>query len=184
MVASKPSGQGGGKRSNVDEGNVVEVTLGDLPEEEQRRVKEEMRWELEELEAIKMCEKLACYQKTWNGVVQKADTAKDSSPKLNSSSLSPEDLVHLVDVSVASKYGTDLAQLTRAMGEDLCNTLDLFRHDLDNSLPRQIQLVVKEVMGNIQGKQAIDVTIAAAPQIMPLCGGSSATAGGGGYHNM
>jgi hypothetical protein len=34
MAANKPSNQGGGKRSEVDEGNVVEVTLSDLPEEE------------------------------------------------------------------------------------------------------------------------------------------------------
>jgi hypothetical protein len=61
MAASKPSGQGGGKRSEVNEGNMVEVTLGDLPKEEQRRVKEEMKRELEELEAIRMREKLACY---------------------------------------------------------------------------------------------------------------------------
>jgi hypothetical protein len=47
MAASKPSGQGGRKRSEVDEGNVVEVTLSALLEEEQHRVKEEMRQELE-----------------------------------------------------------------------------------------------------------------------------------------
>jgi hypothetical protein len=42
---------------------VVEVTLNNLPEDEQRRVKEEMKRELEELEAIRMRKKLACYQK-------------------------------------------------------------------------------------------------------------------------
>jgi hypothetical protein len=44
--------------------------------------------------------------------VQKADTTKASSSKVNSSSLTPEELVHLVDVYVASKCGADLAQLT------------------------------------------------------------------------
>jgi predicted GTPase len=136
MAASKPSGQGGGKRSEVDEGNVVVVTLSDLPEEEQHRVKEEMKKELEELEAIRMHERLACYQKTWSGVVQKADTAKASLSKVNSSSLSSEDLAHLVDVSVASKYSVDLAQLTQAFAEDVCITLESFRHNLDDNLPR------------------------------------------------
>jgi hypothetical protein len=37
---------------------VVVVTLSDLPEEEQHRVKEEMKKELEELEAIRMHERL------------------------------------------------------------------------------------------------------------------------------
>jgi hypothetical protein len=135
MVAGKQPDQEVGSRSEIDEGNVVGVMLGDLPEEEQRRVKEEMRWELEELEASRMCKKLACYQKTQNGVMQKADTTKPSSSKVNSSSLSPEDLVHLVDVSVASKYRADLTQLTRALAEDVGSTLDSFRHDLDDNLP-------------------------------------------------
>jgi hypothetical protein len=64
---------------------------------------------MEEIEAIKMQEKLACYQKTRGGKVQKADTAKASASKVNSSSLTPDELVHLVDVSVACKYGAELA---------------------------------------------------------------------------
>jgi hypothetical protein len=52
--------------------------------------------------------KLACFQKTRNVIVKKANTATTSGIKVNSSSLSPEDLVQLVDVSVMSKYGTDL----------------------------------------------------------------------------
>jgi hypothetical protein len=51
--------------------------------------------------------KLACFQKTHNEVIKKADTVAASTPKVNSS-LSPEDLAQLVDVSVASKYGADL----------------------------------------------------------------------------
>jgi hypothetical protein len=38
-----------------------------------------------------------------NGVVKKADTAATSGAKVNAS-LSPEDLVHMVDVLVASKH--------------------------------------------------------------------------------
>jgi hypothetical protein len=61
-----------------------------------------------------------------------------------------------VDVSIASKYGIDLAQLTRVLAEDIHHTLDSFRHDLDDNLPRQIRSVVKEVVGNVQGKQTAD----------------------------
>jgi hypothetical protein len=80
---------------------VVEVIFGDLAEADQRRIKEEMRKELEEIEVARLREKLACYQKTRNGVVQKADTTKASSSKVNPTTLTPEELAHLVDVSVA-----------------------------------------------------------------------------------
>jgi hypothetical protein len=40
MVAGKPGSQGGGDRSEVDEGNVVEVTFDDLAEADQRRIKD------------------------------------------------------------------------------------------------------------------------------------------------
>jgi hypothetical protein len=91
----------------VDEKNVVGVTFKDLSEEDQCQIKEEMRGELEVAEATKMKEKLACYQKTRGGVVQKGDTSKASASKVNSSSLTPEELVHPVDASVPSKYSTD-----------------------------------------------------------------------------
>jgi hypothetical protein len=150
MAAGKPSGQGGSKLE-VDDGNIIAVELGDLAEEDQRqrRIWEEMKKELEEVEATKMREKLDCYQKIRGGVVQKADTIKALSSKVNSSSLTPEELVHLVDVSAASKYGADLAQLTHALGESVDHTLESFRHNLDDSLPRQIRTVVKEVMGDM-----------------------------------
>jgi hypothetical protein len=46
MVASKPSGQGSGSRSEVDERNVIGVMLGDLTEEDQHHIKEEMQREM------------------------------------------------------------------------------------------------------------------------------------------
>jgi hypothetical protein len=98
--------------------------------------------------------------------VQKVDTAKASTSKVNSVFLLPEYLVHLVGISVTNRDGADLAQLTQAMGEDVCNTLDTFRRNFDNSMPRQIQSIVKEVMGNIEGKRVPDT--ATAPQNTPL----------------
>jgi hypothetical protein len=49
--------------------------------------------------------------------------------------LSPEDLVHMVDVSVASKYEADLTQFTHVVAEDMLSTLDAFKNDLNSSLP-------------------------------------------------
>jgi hypothetical protein len=72
-------------------------------------------------------------------VVQKVDTAKASSSKVNHSTLSPKDLVHLVDVSMDSKYIADLALLMWALAEDVCSMLDSFKHDLDDSLLRQVK---------------------------------------------
>jgi hypothetical protein len=117
-----------------------------------------------------MRKNLACYQKTRSSVVQKADTAKATTSKVSTSSLSLEDLVHLEDVLVASKYGSDLAQLTRALAEDL-----------DDNLPRQIWSVVKDVIDNMQGKQTTDFASAVMPQVMALHGGVTNAAGG--YQN-
>jgi hypothetical protein len=115
---------------------LIGITFGELAEEDQRRIEEEMLHEMEEIEATRMKEKLMCYQKTRGGVVQNTDTAKASSPKVNSSSLSSEDLVHLVDISIPSKYGANLAHFTQVLAEDLHGTLDYFKHDLNDNLPR------------------------------------------------
>jgi hypothetical protein len=39
------------------------------------------------------------------------------------SNLTLEELVKLMDMSVASKYGADLTQFTRIIVDDMCNTL-------------------------------------------------------------
>jgi hypothetical protein len=70
--------------------------------------------------------------------MQKEESTKASLSKVNPSTLSPNELIHSVDVSVASKYGADLAQLTQALAEDVWSTLDLFWQDMDDNLPCQI----------------------------------------------
>jgi hypothetical protein len=40
---------------------MIEITLGDMSEEDQRWIKEEMRQELEEVVVAKLRDKLACY---------------------------------------------------------------------------------------------------------------------------
>jgi hypothetical protein len=115
MATAKPSGQSARDRSEIDEWNVIGIKFSELAEEDQHRIKDEMHHEMEEIEATKMKKKLMCYQKTRGGVVQKADTPKASSSKVNSFFLTPEELVHLVDFFSASKYGADRAQLTRVL---------------------------------------------------------------------
>jgi hypothetical protein len=63
--------KGVGDNSDIDEKNVIEVTFGDLAEEDQLKIKAEMNRELEDIESTKWREKLACYQKTRNGVIQR-----------------------------------------------------------------------------------------------------------------
>jgi hypothetical protein len=67
--------------------------------------------------------------------------------------LSPEDLVHMVDVSIVSKYRVDLTQFMLEVAEDMRNTLDAFKHDLESSLPRQVWTLVQQINGEVQGKR-------------------------------
>jgi hypothetical protein len=60
----------------------------------------ELEQELDEEMAERWRKKLACFQKTLHDIVKKADTTAASGSMVDSS-LSPEDLVQLVDVSVA-----------------------------------------------------------------------------------
>jgi hypothetical protein len=50
--------------------------------------------------------------------------------------LTPEELVKFMDVAVASKYGNDLTNFTRTITEEIRSTLDTFKTDLRNTLPR------------------------------------------------
>jgi hypothetical protein len=108
--------------------------------------------------------------------------AKASTSKVYAASLTPEDLVHLIDISVASKYGVDLSQLTWVLAEDVRHTLDAFKQDWDNGLPRQIWSAVKEVISNMQGKQVTDTSSTAVLHGMLARGESSATSKGVSLH--
>jgi hypothetical protein len=101
--------------------------------------------------------KPTCFQKMRNGVIKKADTAATTDAKV-SAQLSPEDLVHMVDVSVASKYGVDLTQFIRVIVEDLRSMLDTFKTDLNISLPRLVRSIVQQIGGETQGKCVDEVT--------------------------
>jgi uncharacterized alkaline shock family protein YloU len=61
--------------------------------------------------------------------------------------LTPKELIKFMDVAVASKYGNDLTNFTRTITEEVHSTIDTFKTDLQNMLPRQIRLVVQQVHG-------------------------------------
>jgi hypothetical protein len=105
--------------------NAISVAMEDLSEEDQKEIERELETEMAEI----WRKKLACFQKTCNGVIKKSVTMVASASKVNAQ-LSPEDLVHMVDVSVASKYGVDITQFTRIMVEDMRNTFDMLKQDL------------------------------------------------------
>jgi hypothetical protein len=128
--------------------NAINVAMNDLTEDDRKEVHQELENVMTELRR----RKLACFQKTHNGVIKKADTATASGAKVNSS-LNPEDLVHMVDVSLAGKYGDDLTQFTRVMAEELCSTFDVLKQDLSSSLPRQVRAIVQQINGEAQGKR-------------------------------
>jgi hypothetical protein len=61
---------------------VIGVTFGDLSEEDQRRIKLEMRHEMEEIEAVRMRETLACYQKMRGASCRRRTPPRHQHPRL------------------------------------------------------------------------------------------------------
>lgn len=139
--------------SDVDERHVIPVAFEDLSVEDQKAIELEFQREVEESRK----KKLACYQKTRGGIVKKADTASISLTKVSSLPITPEELAQFVDISVASKYGADLEQMTRMVTDSVRSSFDRFksefRQDAENSLPRQVRSVVQQVLDEVQGKR-------------------------------
>jgi hypothetical protein len=96
--------------------------------------------------------KLACFQKTRTGVIKK--TVPTISTHIVIPNLTSEELVKFMDVAVASKYGNDLTNFTCTITEEVHSTLDTFKSDMQNTLPRQIRSVVQQVHGESRGKQS------------------------------
>ena len=160
------------ERSYVDGQNVIPVAFGDLPDVDQKRIERELQQEVDELRKMK----LACYQKTRGGVVMKEDTASVSATKVKAPVLTPEEVAHFVDISIAGKYGNDLDRVTRVLGEEMHSAIGSFKQDLDNSLPRQMRSVAMEVYGEAQGKH---VAIADQMHGQYAPGGQGTTSTGG-----
>jgi hypothetical protein len=130
--------------TSVQARNAIMAAMEDLSESDRKELEDEM--------AERQQRKLECFQKTQNGVVKKADTAETAGAKVNAL-LSTVDLINMVDLSVASKYGANLTQFTRVVAEDMCTTLEAFRTDLNSSLPRPVRAIVQQISRETQGKR-------------------------------
>jgi hypothetical protein len=108
--------------------------MEDLSEEDQKEIELELKEEM----VVMRRRKLASFQKTRNCIIKKFDTAMTCGVKVDFP-LSPEDLVHMVDMSIASKYRADLTQFTCIVAEDMCHMLDTFKQDLSSNIPRQVR---------------------------------------------
>jgi hypothetical protein len=124
--------------------NTIGVAMEHLPESERRA----LEMELEEEMAKARRRKVACVQKTRTGVIKKTIltimTMATATPMVTPN-LTPEELVKFMAVAVASKYGNDPTNFTRTITEEVCSTLDTFKTNLQNTLPRQIRSVVQQV---------------------------------------
>jgi hypothetical protein len=83
-------------------------------------------------------EEACVFQKNTHGVIKKtipAITTTAAATPMVTPNLTPEELVKLMDVAVASKYGNDLINFTRTITEEVRRTLDTFKTDVQNMLP-------------------------------------------------
>jgi hypothetical protein len=79
-----------------------------------------------------------------------------------------EELVHMIDVSVNSKYGADLEGITRTIMDGMRGTIESlcqeFKQERDN-LPRQIRATVQQVLGEARDKWVFDAPSASAASV-------------------
>jgi hypothetical protein len=105
--------------------NVICVGMEDLSDEDRDALEWELQSELEEVIVERRKKKLACFQKTRSGVVKKGDTVRAS--MLVSSSFTLEELVHMTDVSVSRKYGTDLEGIMHTLTDSVWGLVESLR---------------------------------------------------------
>jgi hypothetical protein len=143
-----------GARTEVGPHITIDVAMEDLPKAERRALEKELEEEMAQVRR----KKLACFQKTRRGVIKKTVLAVMTMAIATSTvtpNLTPEELVKFMDVAVASKYRNNLTNFTCTITEEVRSTLDTFKTDLQNMLPRQIRSVVQQVQGESQGKQPV-----------------------------
>jgi hypothetical protein len=79
------------------------------------------------------------FSKNTHGVIKKTVltiTTTTTATPMVTPNLTLEELVKSMDVAVASMYGNDLMNFTRTITEEVHSTLDTFKTDLQNTLPR------------------------------------------------
>jgi hypothetical protein len=113
---------------------------------------------LEEVMVEKRKKKLACFQKMRGGIIKKGDTVKASMPV--NSPLTLEELIHMFDVSVSSKYGVDLEGIMSMLTDSVRGSVESLRFEFkqeSEKLPRQIRAMVHQVLGEAKGKHDTEV---------------------------
>jgi hypothetical protein len=141
-----------GARNEVRPHNMIGAAMEDLHEAERRPHKKELEEEMTEARR----RKLVCFQK--KHAIRKtvsAITTTGTGTSMVTPNLTPEELVKFMDVAVASKYGNNLMNFTRTITEEVRSTLDTFKTNLQNMLPRQIRSAVQQIQGESQGKQPV-----------------------------
>jgi hypothetical protein len=101
--------------------------------------------------------KLACFQKTQSGVIKKGDTMKAST--LVNSPFTLEELVHMIDVSVSSKYGADLEVITRSLTDSVKGSVESLRLEFkqeSKKVPRKVRAMVQQVLGEARDKREFE----------------------------
>ena len=139
--------------SDLNPDNIIAVTLENLPEDEWQKLEQE----LEEERVEKLKQKLAGFQRTRNGVIQKVATP--SHPAGVSKTACTEEIAHLIDASVASKYGKQMTDMARTITESVVSKIDEFKEqfnkDIQISLPRQIRSMVLQANDERYEKQPV-----------------------------
>ena len=134
--------------SDFDPDNIIAVTLDDLSEDDRREL--DRKVEEDRAETIRLT--LAGYQKTRNGVVKKVATPSPSD-LLGAEVKKPTDeIAHLIDVSVASKYGSDVADMSRTL-QAVVNKFEEFKVQLEDNIPRHVRSVVLQMNDENSAKQ-------------------------------
>jgi hypothetical protein len=90
-------------------------------------------------------------------VVKKGDTVKAST--LVNSLFTLEEFMHMINVSVNSKYGADLEGITHTLMDSVRGSVEYLRLEFkqeSEKLPRQIRAMVQWVLGETRGKHDVD----------------------------
>jgi hypothetical protein len=108
----------------INTGNVNIMEMEDLLEKDRDELERELQCKLKEVMAERR-KKLTCFQKTRSGVIKRGNIVKASFPV--NSRLMLEELMHMIDVSVNSKYGVDLEGITRTIMDNVQGSLEPLR---------------------------------------------------------
>ena len=124
--------------SDLNPDNIIAVTLEDLPSDERQKLEQE----LEEERVEKLKQKLAGFQRTRNSVIQKVATP--SHPAGVSKTACTEEIAHLIDASVASKYGKQMTDMARTITESVVSKFDEFREQFNKDI--QVAMPIDDSM--------------------------------------